>query len=213
MRTTILIACVLFASGVAFGETINFDSDPTGRPPEGWTVTQTGSGQAKWTVQGDDTAPSQPNILKQSGEATFPLCVQDAQLIRNGAVEVKFKPLEGKEDQAAGIVWRWRDAENYYITRANALENNVVLYKVEKGRRQPLDIVGRKGGYGVSVPVPSGQWSTLRVEFADSLFTVSLNSKKQFDVEDSTFPDAGKIGLWTKADSVTAFDDFTYEKR
>jgi hypothetical protein len=90
------------------------------------------------------------------------------------------------------------------------LEDNVVLYKTVKGIRSPLDIVGRKGGYGVKVPVPSTQWHTLRAEFDGSYFTVIYNGKAMFKVEDATFEDAGMVGLWTKVDSVTAFDDFSF---
>jgi hypothetical protein len=125
-------------------------------------------------------------------------------------VEVKFKPISGEIDQAAGLVWRAQDANNYYLCRANALENNVVLYKVHQGQRTALDIVGRKGGYGVDVKVPSGQWQTLRVEFAGAQFRVLLEGRELFKVEDHTFTQPGKVGLWTKADSVTAFDDLRF---
>jgi len=118
--------------------------------------------------------------------------------------------VSGKEDQAGGVIWRAKDADNYYIARANALEDNVVLYKTVKGKRSSLDIVGRKGGYGVKEKVAPGQWHTLRVEFAGTKFTVVFNGKKLFEVEDDTFKDTGNVGLWTKADSVTLFDDFSY---
>jgi hypothetical protein len=133
--------------------------------------------------------------------------------VRDGFVEVRFKAISGSEDRAAGIVWRAKDADNYYVVRANALEDNVVLYKTVAGRRSSLDIVGRKGGYGVNIPVPANQWHALRVEFVGKRFDVSFNGKPIFAVEDATFGDAGMIGLWTKADSVTAFDDFTYEDK
>jgi hypothetical protein len=107
-------------------------------------------------------------------------------------------------------VWRCLDADNYYVVRANALENNVVMYKLEKGRRSSLDLVGRKGGYGLKVNVPRAEWGTLKVTFAGSRFTVFLNGEKLFEVDDKTFGDAGQVGLWTKADSVTLFDNFTF---
>jgi hypothetical protein len=129
---------------------------------------------------------------------------------QDGFVEVKFKSISGKEDQAAGVMWRAKDADNYYICRANALEDNVVLYKTENGKRKSLDIVGRKGGYGVEMKVASQTWHALRVEFVGNRFKVLLNGKHLFDVEDKTFTDVGKVGLWTKADSVTLFDDFSY---
>jgi Domain of Unknown Function (DUF1080) len=86
----------------------------------------------------------------------------------------------------------------------------VVLYKTINGVRSPLDIVGREGGYGVDVPVPAGQWHTLRIEFAGTRFGVIYNGKKLFEVEDATFKEAGNIGLWTKADSVTVFNDLRF---
>ncbi len=192
-------------------ETVNFDGDAVGAPPRGWTITMTGRGNPKWTVEKDDTAPSKSNVLKQSGKATYPLALKDGTSIKDGFVEVKFKALSGSEDRAAGLVWRAKDAKNYYVVRANALEDNVVLYKTVNGVRNSLDIIGRKGGYGVKVPVPANQWHALRVDFAGTRFTVTFNGKTLFEVEDTTFGDAGMVGLWTKADSITAFDEFTYD--
>jgi hypothetical protein len=150
------------AAPVSSAETVNFDNFKAEAAPPGWTATQTASGSAKWSVERDDSAPSKPNVLKQSGEATFPVCIKNGSNLKDGFVEVKFKPIAGKEDQAGGVIWRAKDSDNYYIARANALEGNVVLYKTVNGKRSPLDIVGRKGGYGVKEPVASGQWHTLR---------------------------------------------------
>lgn len=191
-------------------ETLNFDGSAAGAPPDGFTLTMTGRGQPKWTVETEPTAPSKPNVLKQSGQATFPVALKNDTSIRDGFVEVKFKAMAGSEDRAAGLVWRAKDADNYYVVRANALEDNVVLYKTIKGVRSSLDIVGRKGGYGVNVPVPSGQWHTLRCEFAGTRFKVTYDGNPLFEVEDAAIKDPGMIGLWTKADSVTLFDDLTY---
>ena len=187
-----------------------FDNAKPGQPPSGWTLTKTGDGTPKWVVEQDATAPSKPNVLKQSGEADYPLAILDASNLKDGFVEVKFKAVSGKDDQAGGVMWRCKDANNYYICRANALEDNVVLYKTDKGKRKALDIVGRKGGYGVKEPVAANKWHTLRVEFSGNRFKTIFNGKQLFEVEDSTFTDAGKVGLWTKADSVTLFDDFTF---
>jgi hypothetical protein len=98
----------------------------------------------------------------------------------------------------------------YYVVRANALEDNFVLYKTVNGVRSSLDIVGRKGGYGVKVPVPANTWHGLRIDFKANRFKASFNGNQLFEVEDSTFTDAGMVGLWTKADSVTLFDQMTY---
>src|SRR6266550_4129474 len=129
--------------------------------------------------------------------------------IEDGFVEIKFKAVAGSQDRAAGIVWRAKDATNYYVTRANALEDNVVLYKTVNGVRSPLDIIGRKGGYGTDEKVPSDTWHILRIDFSGSRFRVSFNGRQLFEIEDSTFEDAGMVGLWTKADSVTLFDQVT----
>jgi hypothetical protein len=197
-------------NSTAWAETVNFDDMKAAAAPPGWTASQTGKGEAKWAVVTDESAPSKPNVLKQSGEATYPVCFKNDTTLKDGFVEVKFKPVAGKEDQAGGVIWRCQDADNYYVARANALEDNVVLYKTVTGKRASLDIVGRKGGYGVKAKVAPGEWHTLRVEFQGGHFKLSFDGKHLFDVEDDTFAAAGKVGVWTKADSVTLFDDFSY---
>jgi len=192
--------------------TPSFESDGVGAAPKGWTATMTGKGDPKWTVEQDQTAPSKLRVLKQSGRATYPLLLKDDTNIKDGFIEAKFKAIAGSEDRAAGLVWRAGDANNYYVVRANALEDNVVVYKTVNGVRSALDIVGRKGGYGVDVSVPADQWLGLRVDFSGSRFRVLYNGKQLFEVEDSTFSDAGKVGLWTKADSVTVFDQIIYSE-
>lgn len=197
---TILLTAALAVSASA--ETVNFDAAKTGEAPAGWTCTKTGSGAPKWAVFADDTAPTKPNVLKQSGEAAYPVAFKNDTSLKDGFVEVKFKPVSGQEDQAGGVVWRAQDADNYYIARANALEGNVRIYHFVKGRRTQFK--------GVNVPVASGQWHTLRVSFSGNQFTVLFNAKELFTAEDGTISDAGKVGVWTKADSVTLFDDFSY---
>ena len=189
------------ATALAAAETVNFDDMRVGAVPSGWTATQTGSGTAKWSVEKDNSAPSKPNVLKQSGQATFPVCFKNDTNIKDGFVEVKFKPIAGKEDQAGGVIWRLQDANNYYIARANALENNVTIYHTIKGKRTEKK--------RTNVKVSSGTWHTLRVDFSGNHFTVTFDGKKALEWEDGTFQNAGKVGVWTKADSVTEFDDFT----
>ncbi len=183
-------------------ETVNFDAAKAGEPPAGWTCGKTGSGTPKWAVVADDTAPSRPNVLKQSGEATYPVALKDDTSLKDGFVEVKFKAVAGRDDQAGGVLWRARDADNYYVTRANALEDNVCIYHTIKGKRTEKK--------RVSVKVAGNQWHTLRVDFQDSHFQVTLDGKPALEWKDETFKDAGQIGVWTKADSVTLFDDFSY---
>ena len=200
MKSTAVLLGALIAGGAA--ETMNFDKSDVGKPPAGWTATQTGTGQAKWAVVADDTAPSRPNVLKQSGQATYPVCIKDDTSLKDGFVEVKFKAISGKEDQAGGVLWRAKDAHNYYIARANALEDNVTIYHTINGRRTEKKRTNMK--------VASGQWHTLRVDFQGSHFVVTFNGHKALEWDDETFKDAGRVGVWTKADSVTLFDDFTY---
>jgi hypothetical protein len=183
-------------------ETISFDEDSPGVLPPGWEQGVTGRGAARWAVQPDESAPSKPNVLRQSGVGTFPWAVRRNTAIEDGYVEVKFKALEGKQDQAGGVVWRWKDGDNYYVARANALENNVSLYYTANGRRNTIKYV--------DAPVPAKLWHTLRVEFAGKRIKVALDGKSYIDVEDGRIGGAGAVGLWTKADSVSAFDDFSY---
>jgi len=209
-RRIVMTITLLGATVTGVAGSVNFDGDTMGAPPKGWTLTKTGKGTPKWTVEQDVTAPSKGRVLKQSGEATYPIALKNGTTIKDGFVEGKFKAISGSEDRAGGLVWRARDADNYYVVRANALEDNVVLYKTVKGVRSSLDIVGRRGGYGVEQAVPANQWHTLRVEFVGARFKVIFNDKPLFEVDDSTFTEAGMVGLWTKADSVTAFDAFVY---
>ena len=188
------------AAAYAGGE--NFDAASPGTVPEVWTCGVTGKGSPIWKVEADTSAPSQPNVLKQSGSGAFPWCVKQSVRIADGFVEVKFKPLAGREDQAGGVLWRFKDGNNYYIARANALENNVSLYYVEKGRRITIKYV--------AAPVAAHQWHTLRVEFSGKAISMVFDGKQYIRVEDDRIAGEGAIGVWTKADSVTAFDDFSY---
>jgi hypothetical protein len=201
----LLILSLVSPTATAFAGTINFDDTKAGEAPAGWTATQTGSGNAKWTIEKDGTAPSKPNVLKQSGEATYPVCLKNDTSLKDGFVEVKFKPVTGKEDQAGGVIWRAKDADNYYIARANALEDNVTIYHAIKGNRMAFKNVNHK--------VKPGAWHTLRVEFQGNHFTVTLDGEKVIEATDNSFSEAGKVGVWTKADSVTLFDDFSYGNR
>jgi hypothetical protein len=208
MRTKIVRALrsfiFLFTIGIgdSMADTINFDSYSPGPLPADWVCGVTGSGGSRWTVEPDADAPSKPNILKQSGVGDFPWCARKSVSMTDGYVEVRFKALSGRGDQAGGVMWRWKDGNNYYIARANALENNVSLYHTTNGRRNTIKYV--------DAPVPKNTWHTLRVEFSGTSIKVSLNGKTYIDVQDTRIAGAGAVGMWTKADSVTAFDDFTY---
>jgi len=198
-------AVLILIAAPALAETVDFDRDTAGAPPPGWQCGTTGRGSARWAVEVDASAPSKPNVLKQSGHATFPWCAKTGVAITDGFVEVEFKPIQGREDQAGGVVWRWKDGDNYYVARANALESNVWLYHTTRGSRHTIKYV--------DAPVAPNQWHTLRVEFAGKQITVSLDGKRYIDAQDEHIVGAGAVGVWTKADSVTAFDDFSWGGR
>lgn len=200
MRAIFYVALWCISAG-AMAETHGFDSDAVGQPPVGWTCGATGRGTPKWTVESDPSAPG-GKVLRQSGSATFPWCVRSMATASDGWVETKFKPLSGKEDQAGGVVWRWKDGDNYYVARANALENNVSLYYTARGTRKTLKYV--------DAPVAAGQWHTLRVDFAETKIVVSLDGKRYIDFSDDHITGTGGVGVWTKADSVTAFSEFAF---
>jgi hypothetical protein len=181
---------------------VDFDSTAAGSLPAGWLAGVTGSGKPLWIVSRDPTAPSPPHVLRQSGSGTFPWCVNPTVSIESGFVEVKLKPVSGKEDQAGGVVWRWKDGDHYYVARANALEDNVSLYYTEGGSRKTIRYV--------DAPVPRDRWHTLRVEFAGTRIKVILDGQARIEVDDAHIKGPGAVGVWTKADSVTLFDDFRY---
>ncbi|HZS07609.1 MAG TPA: family 16 glycoside hydrolase [Blastocatellia bacterium] len=217
MKSAICLFVTLFpliiASVQAQTITINFDKDKAGEPPEGFTTALTGRGRpGVWVVVKDGTG----NVLAQTdADKTgyrFPVCVFDGLTVKDADISARIKAISGQEDQGGGIVWRYRDKDNYYIVRANALEDNVVLYKVQNGKREDLPLKGSGRTYGKKVKVPAGQWNTLRVTAHGNLFTVWFNGLKLYEVEDGTFTEAGKVGLWTKADSVIHFDDLQVSK-
>lgn len=157
-----------------------------------WICGVTGKGTPRWTVEA--------NVLRQTGSGTFPWCVRKGISLADGFVEVKFRPEGGRQDQAGGVVWRWKDSDNYYVARANALENNVSLYYTLAGRRNTIKYV--------DAPVPANRWHTLRVDFSGKRIKVVLNGKVYIEQDDDHLSGIGAAGVWTKADSVTAFDDF-----
>ena len=198
-----LVSVGLLASS---GRVINFDNAPLGQTPPGWTVAMTNRGSApRWEIRKDASAPTQPYVLAQvSSDPTgdrFPLAILDNMSLRDGDVSVRIKPVSGREDQGGGLVWRYRDANNYYLARANALEESVALYKVENGRQHAL-------APGVKHDILSNGWSILKVSVRGNRFQVYLDHRRILQGWDNTFAAAGKVGLWTETDSVTYFDDF-----
>jgi hypothetical protein len=180
----------------AWGQRVTFDSAKPGEVPPNWTVAMTHEGGApKWEVISDPSAPSRPNVLAQTStdntSGRFPLAIYEKTSFTNGSLAVRFKTVSGQRDQAAGLVWRYRDPDNYYIVRANALENNVVLYKVEDGKRISLEPKGTPSKtYGVKHKIPKQTWSTLNVRFDGPRFEVFFDGSKIMEVEDTTFTGA-----------------------
>ncbi len=208
LLSLLLAAAVLSAQDA----TIDFNGDKAGQPPSGFSTALTGRGHpGKWVVMKDDASPDRGNVLAQTdADATdyrFPVCVYDGLTAKDADISVKFKAVSGRIDQGAGIVWRYKDKDNYYIVRANALEGNVVLYKVQNGKRADLPLKGQGRTYGMKEKVPSKQWGILRVVAKGNLFEVYHEGRKLYEVEDDTFKEPGKVGVWTKADSVIYFDD------
>jgi hypothetical protein len=177
------------------GQTVEwtFDKDTAGKPPAGGEVFS-----GAWEVRAEADAPSPPNVLCQSGIADFPAIRLGERIYSDLTAMVRFKPVSGKDDQAAGIIFRVQDVNNYYILRANALEDNVVFFRYGSGVRTTL-----KEG---DVKVPSGQWQELKLEVEGNRFRGFLNGQLVVETTDDAYK-AGGVGLWTKADSVTYFDD------
>ena len=190
------------ASGKQFVYT--FNSDTPGQLPAKFHSAKTGGGTPeKWEVTADPTAPSKPYVVAQTStdqtDYRFPLLIADEGSFQDLDLSVKFKAVSGRIDRAAGLVFRLKDPNNYYIVRANALENNYRLYRVVNGRRSQFA--------GANFKVSSGEWHELRVEAIGNKITCYYDGSKKIDATDNTFRDPGKVGLWTKADSVTSFDD------
>lgn len=188
-------------------QTIHFDTSDAGKlPPHFSTALTGGGGPVAWAVREDSTAPDGHAVLKQeSADNTvyrFPMCIDDDFIARDVAAEVNYKAISGKVDEAGGIVLRYTPG-NYYIARANALENNVILFKTVNGKRSKI--------VEVPVPVSVGQWHTLRFEARGPHLKITFDGKVVIERNDRTFRNAGKVGLWTKADSVSEFNDFKIE--
>jgi len=182
-----------------------FGKDDAGKVPAGWKAAQTGKGESVWKVVADDTAPSKSGyVLAQTTDdrdALFNLCVADKPSLKDVEVTVAFKAVKGEKDQGGGIVWRYQDAKNYYIARMNPLEDNFRVYKVVDGKRS-------KEFQNAEVKVKAGEWHTLKIEMKGNEIECYLDGKKYLEVKDDSIKDAGKVGLWTKADAQTYFDQF-----
>lgn len=196
------IPAPLQSAGTSF--TINFDDEKAGSMPANFHAVRTGHGApGQWVVMQDSSAPSRPNVVAQNvadpTDSRFVLLVSDEGSFKDLDLSVKFKAVSGEVDRAAGVLFRLKDANNYYLARINALEDNYRLYRVVAGKRHTLG--------GANLSVNTNEWHELRVECVGNRIIFYYDGKKKIEATDDTFEDAGKAGLWTKADSVTYFDD------
>jgi len=212
---SVLVLATAIVVGYAASRTLDFGGETVGQPPKGFLFGHTAKVGAPgtWVVQAEGTNQFLAQTNADSTNSRFPVAVVSDISTADVDASVRFRPVSGRVDQAAGLVWRYQNEDNYYLVRANALEDNVVLYKVEGGQRTDLPVKGAGRTYGKAADVPAGQWSTLRVVATGPRFEVSLNGVELYEVEDATFTAAGRVGVWTKADSVTHFDDLTVVTR
>jgi hypothetical protein len=185
---------------------ITFDQAAVGHAPAGWTVAMTHTGaDPRWEVLKDTSAPSPPYVLAQVSADHHidrcPLAIFDGVSLRDGDVSVRIKPVSGQQDQAGGVVWRYRDPNNYYLARTNAITKNVAIYKVHDGERLQI-------ATAVHHDIEPNIWSILKVSVRGSRFQVYVNHRRILQADDKTFTATGRVGLWTVGDSVTYFDDF-----
>ena len=212
---SIVVALVIVTGVTAMAHaetrTVTFNQDPVNQPPKGFEfgLTAAVGKPGAWVVQAEGSNRFLAQTDPDSTRSRFPLAVLSDVTAGDVDLSVRVRPISGLVDQAAGLVWRYQNQDNYYIVRANALEDNVVLYKVEGGVRTDLPLKGEGRTYGKKSEVPAGRWSTLRVVANGRVFEVYFDGVKLYEVEDGTFSKPGKVGLWTKADSVTQFDDLT----
>jgi hypothetical protein len=199
-----LLFAISFALIGSAGRIIDFDTATLGKMPPGWSEATAKSGSVpKWQVLRDGSAPTQPYVFARMNDPAnhCPLAIFDPLAVRDGDISVRLKPLTGHTDQTGGLVFRYRDANNYYLARANALDNTVALFKVQNGQLSPLCA-------GVRHPIPANGWSILKVAVRGHRFQVYVNHRRVLETQDETFQNTGKVGLWTKGDAVTYFDDF-----
>jgi hypothetical protein len=211
-RCAVLLAVAASLAAVVTGaESLkrDFESDAVGQPPPGFEFGRTGQGtEGKWVVRVEKGGTTNHVLLQESADRTdyrFPVAVLKDGTYKDVALSVRARPLTGEVDQGFGLVWRYQDANNYYITRCNALEDNCRIYHVVKGSRRQFG--------GQNIKVGKNAWHSLKLEATGNHFVVTYDGNKFYDGTDDTFKEAGKVGLWTKADSVIEFDDFTVEGR
>jgi hypothetical protein len=191
------------------GRAFRFSKEDVGKVPASWKAEKTGKGEGSvWKVVADETAPSKSGyVLAQTAKspsAVFNICVAEVTKYKDAELSVSFKAVAGERDQGGGFVWRYKDNNNYYTCRMNPLEDNYRVYKVVAGKRTQLG--GKEG-----VKIKAGEWHKLKVEVKGNKMEGYLDGEKQWEITDDTYRDAGKVGLWSKADAQTHFDEFKVE--
>jgi len=201
-------------SSVEGNTSFSFENYKSGKIPQGWSQYYTGKEGEKpnWQILNDQGNQVLAQLTQDNPNYHFNDIVFDGFEAKDVELSVRLKGVKGKMDQGGGFIWRFTDANNYYVVRANPLEDNVVLYKVENGKRTDLPLINKGRTYGVDVPPLGDGWNTLKLKVIGDIFTVYLNNNEIFKVKDNTFKKAGKVGLWTKADAYTYFDDFDVKK-
>ncbi len=200
------------------GVSWHFEDVAVGQIPAGWRIDATnGKGSLPlWAVVRDASAPSPDHALAMAEPGhgwggmfsffggAFNLCWTDRVSFLDGELRVRFRAVKGREDQGGGVMWRVRDGDNYYVARFNPLEDNFRLYRVLDGHRKMLA--------SATIRLPAG-WQTLRISQTGNRIAGFINGAKLLETTDDTFQSAGGVGLWTKADAVTLFDDFSVTAR
>jgi hypothetical protein len=198
----LLAGTLLSSSSLAASQSWKFDRESAGRIATGWS-----NASGTWQVVADPTAASKPNVLAQVSDnhtgSYFNVAVANGPSLKDVTLSVRSRGMAGREDQGGGLVWRYRDIGNYYIARQNNLEDNYRVYKVVNGRRIQLG--------SADATARTGTWHELKVTMTGNHIQCYFDGKKYLDVRDDTFPGDGKVGLWSKADAQTHFDDFQVE--
>lgn len=204
-----ILISILFVHSSLYAFSFDFEKYQEKKIPLGWGQIASGNGTTKWMVHKDQGNNVIAQMHNENPGNHFNILINREVEVKNLELSVKVRGITGKKDQGGGLIWRYSDPQNYYVVRANPLEDNIVLYKVENGIRANLPPEGKELGYGMDVSAIGNGWHTLKVTVNNNLFTVFWDNKKLFSVHDDTFKDTGKVGLWTKADAVSYFDDFT----
>jgi hypothetical protein len=196
---------VLFGIVATTGRVINFDTGPLGKTPPEWTSVSSRGRASQWEIRRDGSAPTQPYVFAQlsndSGPDRLPIAILKTMSLRDGEVSVRIKPVSGHDVKGGGIVWRYRDENNYYLARASSIEKTVAVYKVQNGQRIPLIAMARH-------EIPANDWSILKVALRGTRFQIYLDHRRILQGWDNTYTGFGQVGLCTVGDSVAYFDDF-----